>query len=119
MSARTKFRNSFTSKEGHGPAIIVQGSIININLTKWTVDIHAQYDRKNYYGIQVSSPYLHHSNGEGISCFPEVGATAMVCLPSDSSPPFVIAYVMAPETVDDSAPDAPAGTSSHAQQPAN
>jgi hypothetical protein len=108
-----------TSKEGHVAARIVQGSIVNINLTKWTVDIIAQYDRKRYFNIQVSSPYLHHSNGEGISVFPEVGATAMVCLPSDSSPPFVIAFVMAVETVNDSADDAPAGTTSHGQQTPN
>jgi hypothetical protein len=115
----SKFRNSLTQKEGHEPAKIVQGSVININLKKWTIDIVGQYDRKKYFGIQVGSPYLHHSNGEGISCFPEVGATAMVCLASDSSPPFVMSYVMAPETVNDSATDAPSGTSSHAQQPVN
>lgn len=115
----SKFRTSMTQKEGHVPARIVQGSIVNINLTKWTVDIYAQYDRKRYFNIQVGSPYMHHSNGEGLSIFPEVGATAMICLPSDSSPPFVIAFVMAFENINDSASDAPAGTNSHGQQTPN
>lgn len=109
----SKFRNSMSQKEGHEASRIVQGSITNTNLTKWTVDINAQFDRKKYFNIQVGSPYMHHSNGEGMSVFPEVGATCMVCIPSDSSPPFVIAYVMASETVNDAKPDAPAGTASH------
>ena len=109
----TKFRTSFTQKEGHDPAKVVQGRVSNINLVKWMVDIVAQYDRMRYFNIQVGTPYLHHSNGEGVYVFPEIGATCMVCIPSDSSAPFVLAFVMAPETIDASAPDAPAGTSSH------
>lgn len=115
----TKFRTSFTQKEGHDAAKIIQGRIVNINLVKWTVDVAAQFDRHKYFNIQVSSPYLHHSNGEGISAFPEIGATCMVCVPSDSSPPFLLAFVMAHETVDDASPDAQSGTNSHGQQPAN
>jgi hypothetical protein len=115
----SKFRTSMTQQEGHVPARVVQGYVTNINLTKWTVDIIGQYDRKKWFNIQVGSPYLHHSNGEGISIFPEVGATAMVCLPSDSSPPFVLAFVMPMETVDDSSTDAPQGTTSHGQQTPN
>lgn len=115
----TRFRANITHRAGHEPAKIVQGRVVNINLVKWTIDVVAQYDRKQYFNIQVASPYLHHSNGEGIYVFPEVGATAMVCLPSDSSAPFVMAFVMASETIDDSSPDAPLGTSSHGQAPAN
>jgi hypothetical protein len=115
----SKFRTSFTKVAGHDPARIVQGTITNINLVKWTVDVNAQFDRKRYFNIQVGGLYLHHSNGEGAYCFPEVGATCMVCIPSDSSPPFIQCFVMASETIDDSSPDAPAGTTSHAQPPAN
>jgi hypothetical protein len=92
---------------------------MNVNLVKWTVDIAAQFDRKKYFNIQVGSPYLHHSNGEGIYVVPEVGCTAMVCIPSDSTPPFVIAFVMAHQLVDDSSTDAPQGTSSHGQPTPN
>jgi hypothetical protein len=115
----TKFRTSFTHKEGHDPARVVQGSIVNINLVKWTVDVVAKFDRKKYFNIQVAGLYLHHSNGEGVYCFPEVGATCMVCIPSDSAPPFVQCFVMASELVDDVSADAPLGTASHAQPPAN
>ena len=115
----TKFRTSMSSKQGHDPARIVQGKVTNFNLTKWTVDIVGQFDRTRYFNIQVGSPYLHHSNGEGFYVIPEVNATAMVCIPSDSSAPFVICFVMAAETVDASAPDAPQGTSSHGAPVAN
>jgi hypothetical protein len=111
----TKFRTSFTHVAGHDPANIVQGRIINVNVVKWTVDVAAQFDRKKYFNIQVASPYLHHSNGEGIYAFPEIGATVMVCLPSDSSAPFVQCFVMASEVIDDASPDAPLGTNSHSQ----
>lgn len=115
----SKFRSSFTQVEGHEPAKVVQGRVVNINLVKWTVDVVAQYDRMRYFNIQVSTPYLHHSNGEGIYIFPEIGATCMVCIPSDSSAPFVLAFVMAPETINDSSTDAPAGTSSHGSPQVN
>ena len=109
----SKFRNSFTHKEGVDEALILQGRVHNVNVVKWTVDIITQFDRKKYFNIQVGSPYMHHSNGEGIYAVPEVGATCMVCVPSDSSPPFVLAFTMAHELVDDASDDAPAGTNSH------
>lgn len=115
----SKFRTSFTSEAGHEPAKVVQGRIVNVNVVKWTVDVAAQFDRKKYFNIQVGAPYLHHSNGEGLYAFPEVGATAMVCIPSDSAPPFVLAYTMAHELVDDASTDAPLGTTSHGEAPAN
>ena len=114
----TKFRTSFTHKEGHDRAIIYQGRITNINLVKWTVDVVARFDRIQHFNIQVGTNYLHHANGEGIYPFPEVGATCMVCIPSDSAPPFVMAFVMPSEVVDDSSSDAPLGTTSHGQTPA-
>ena len=109
----TKFRTSFTSKQGHDAGRIVQGKVVNYNLNNWTVDVQGQFDRTAYKGISVGSPYLHHSNGEGFYVMPEVNATVMVALPSDTSPPFVMCFVMAPETIDASATDAPQGTSSH------
>jgi hypothetical protein len=115
----SKFRNSMTSQAGHVEAKICQGRIVNINLVKWTVDVVAQFDRKRYFNIQVSSPYLHHANGEGIYVMPEVNATVMVCMPSDDTPPFVMCFVMPTETVDTSTDDAPMGTTSHAQPAVN
>lgn len=97
-------------------AEVVQGRVWNVNLVNWTVDVIAQFDQRRYFDVQVSSPYLHSNNGEGMYAMPEEGASCLVCLPSDSSPPFVLAYVMPPEFMDNtSAPDAPAGTASHGQ----
>jgi hypothetical protein len=115
----TKFRTSMTSQAGHDEAKVCQGRIININLVKWTVDVIAQFDRKKYFNIQVGSPYLHHANGEGFYVMPEVNATVMVCLPSDSTAPFVQCFIMPTETMNASADDAPLGTTQHAQAPAN
>jgi hypothetical protein len=98
--------------EGNVPANFIQGKVVNVNLVNWTVDVTAQFDRKRYFDIQVGSPYMHYSNGEGISVFPEVGAKCMVCLPSDSSPPYVSSFIMPMENTDMAAPDAPKGTTS-------
>lgn len=108
-----RFRNSLTYASGTVAGKVVQGRIVNINVVKWTVDVVTQFDRKSYFGVQVSSPYMHHSRGEGLFVMPEVGATCMLCIPGDSSPPFVLAFVMAHELVNDSAPDAPLGTNTH------
>jgi len=115
----TKFRTSFTSVEGAEAAQILQGRVVNVNVVKWTVDVVMQFDRKRYFQVQVGSPYQHPSNGEGMYVVPEVGATCMVCIPSDSAPPFVLSFVMPSQTVNDSSPDAPMGTESHGQQVAH
>lgn len=112
MQGTTRFRSSFTFMEGNVPAMMVQCKVVNINLVNWTVDVTSQFDRKRYFDIQVGSPYMHYSNGEGLSIFPEVGAKCMVCLPSDSSPPYVSAFIMPVEITDMAAPDAPKGTTS-------
>jgi len=110
----TSFRSSMTSSEGHVPGRIVDGKVIGLNMVNWTVDVATTFDRKKYLNIQVASPYMHFSNGEGIYAMPEVGAKCTVCLPSDSSPPFVLCFIMPVEKVADaSAPDAPHGTRSH------
>lgn len=111
----TRFRTSFTHQEGSVPGQMVQGKIVNLNLVNWTVDVITQFDRKRYFDIQVGSPYLHYANGEGIFVMPEIGAKCMVCLPSDSSPPFVAHFIMPVENVDMAAPDAPKGTTSQAR----
>jgi hypothetical protein len=115
----SRFRTSFTQVAGHEAAKIVQGRVMNVNLVKWTVDVAAQFDRHKYFNIQVGSPYLHHANGEGIYVIPEIGCKAVVCIPSDSTPPFVIGFVMANEMVNDSSADAPQGTTSHSQATPN
>lgn len=82
------------SQDGSDAAETVRVRVINVNLVNWTVDVIAQFDRKYYFDIQVGMPYLHYNNGEGIYAVPEVGATAMMTIPSDSSPPYLQCFVM-------------------------
>jgi hypothetical protein len=105
-------RTSMFHGEGTDPPDIVQGRIININLVRWTVDVYTTFDRKRYMDVPVSSPYQHYSNGEGLSIFPEVGSICYLCVPGDSSGPFVLAFTMPHETIDASTSDAPQGTRS-------
>ncbi len=112
--SNTTFRSSMTSKEGHTAGKIIDGKVVGVNLVNWTVDVASTYDRHKYLNIQVGSPYLHFSNGEGFYAIPEVGAKCMICLPSDSSPPFVLSFVMPVEKVTDAGTaDAPQGTGGH------
>jgi len=80
--------------KGNIGAQIIDATIVDFNLPGWTVDVRTQFDQKIYLDIPVSSPYLHWNNGEGIYALPEVGAKCAVCLPSDSTPPFVLAFLM-------------------------
>lgn len=107
-----RFRGGMGSQAGNKPAEVVQCKVVDINLKNWTVDVVSQFDQKRYFDVQVASPYVHFSNGEGISALPEQGAKCMVCLPSDSSPPYVQCFIMPVENVDLAAPDAPKGTTS-------
>lgn len=113
-------RTSPMHSAGNDAAEIVQARVVDVNMVNWTVDVVTQYDQKRYYEIQVASPYMHYNNGEGFSVMPEVGAVCMVCLPSDTAAPFILAFIMPHELINDaSAEDAPAGTASHGQPQAN
>ena len=87
MSGRKAFRTTWTYKEGLIASRILQCRVLNVNYKKWTVDVQSKFDQYHYFDIPIASPYLHHTGGEGISAMPEVGATALVCLPSDTSTP--------------------------------
>lgn len=109
---RTEFRTSFTSPEGLGATDIFMCRVANVDLKNYTVDVYSQFDQMRLFSIPVGSPYLHSNRGDGASFMPEVGAKCAVCWPGDSSPPFVISFVMPHETVPlagDS--EAPGGTS--------
>lgn len=103
---------------GTDPPQIMQGRVVNINIVNWTVDVNCSFDRKRFFEVQVSSPYVNYNNGEGLSIFPEVGSVCVVCVPGDSSPPFVLAFLMPHQLTNGAAADAPAGTRSHGA-PAN
>src|SRR5690348_8626638 len=112
VSPRTEFRTSFTSPEGLGKTNIFMGRVVNVDLVNYTVDVFSQFDQIRMLNIPVGSPYSHPNRGDGFTAVPEVGSKCAVCWPGDSSPPFVLAFVMPHETVPlaGSEDEAPAGT---------
>jgi hypothetical protein len=94
---RTAFKNSWTQPEGAKEAFVFEARVTNVNMKNWTVDCASVFDRRFWGDIQVSSPYMHSSNGEGMYAVPEIGAKCFVCIPSDGPPPFVLAFIMASE----------------------
>lgn len=100
-----RFRSTWTYGGGVVPSLDIQCKVFNVNLKNWTVDLVSKFDGYHFYDVQIGSPYLHYSNGEGLSWFPEIGAVCMVCIPSDTSPPFVSCFLMPVEVVDVAADD--------------
>lgn len=112
---RTEFRTSFTTPEGLGQTNIFMGHVTNTDLVNYTVDFVSQFDQIHILAIPISSDYQHSNNGDGFGAMPEVGAKCAVCWPGDSSPPFVLSFIMPHETIlsTDAAPGtAPAGGTS-------
>lgn len=110
----TEFRSSMTTPEGLGKTDIFLGRVVNVDLVNYTVDVFSQFDQMKCFQVSVGSPYLHSNRGDGFSVMPEVGAKCAVCWPGDSSPPFVLAFVMPHEVIPmATTPDAPDGSTSH------
>ena len=114
ISPRSEFRTSFTSPEGLGQTHIFMGRVVNVNLVNYTVDVFSQFDQIRLLNIPIGAPYLHPNRGDGITAVPEVGSKCAVCWPGDSSPPFVLAFVMPHETIPlaGDVDESPAGTES-------
>lgn len=111
---RSAFRSSWTQPEGAVGSHIMEGKIIDVNVNNWTVDFVSQFDQKIFLNVQVGSPYMHTSNGEGIYAFPEVGAKCHLCIPSDGPPPFILSFIMSMETKDNTSGDKDNGTATFA-----
>ena len=92
----TSFRTSKASAE-HSPAYVESGVVANVNVKNLTIDWVSQFTSKSIQDLQIMKPYFHFSNGEGLTCVPEVGALCVVCWPSDDDPPFVLGFLGAPE----------------------
>jgi hypothetical protein len=75
---------------------ILQGRVIDTNIANWTVDVHSDMTGRVWPDVQVAAPYLHHVAGEGIYVMPEVSASCVVCVPGDTTAPFVLAFVAPP-----------------------
>jgi len=93
------FRNTMTSDAGTDPALCLEGRVVDVNMKNWTVDVASSFDQKTLNDIQVGSPYVHFNNGEGVYCMPDVGAVCKVMIPSDTTAPFVMCFVMPMEVV--------------------
>lgn len=76
------------------PAIVETGRITNVDIERWSVDAVSEHAGKHWFDIQVSSPYFHYMNGEGVYTVPEVGALVWVCSPStgEFSAPFIMGF---------------------------
>lgn len=111
----TEFRTSFTSPEGFSRTDVFFGRVVNVDMVNWTVDVFSQFDQMRLLEIPVSSPYQHHNRGDGIYVMPEVNSKCAVCWPSDSSPPFVLGFIMSHESntlaASDTSPDGTGGRS--------
>lgn len=109
-----RFRSGFTTPEGLGKTDIFMGHVTNVDLVNFTVDVVSQFDQIRVLAIPVGSPYQHSNRGDGLTMIPEVGAKCAVCWPGDSSPPFVLGFVMPHETIPDSgaSSEEPGGTGS-------
>jgi len=77
---------------------VLQTVVTDINMRSWTVDVVSKLTGRYWADVQAGSPYLHQAQGEGIYCMPEVGATCMLCLPTDMSGPFIMAFVSPGQT---------------------
>jgi hypothetical protein len=68
--------------------------IVNVNTNAWSVDAISVFGNKRFFDIQVSTPYFHYMNGEGICVMPEVGAMAWICRPSSGKfgAPFILGF---------------------------
>lgn len=77
---------------------VINAVVVDINMKSWTVSCCSKLDSRFWADIQNGSLYLHQNQGEGVYCMPEVGATCMVCIPSDTTGPFVLAYVSPGQT---------------------
>lgn len=99
---RTAFRSTWTQPEGLVSSMVIEGKVVDLNPTLWTVDVISQFDQRWYLNIQVGTPYLHSKRGEGIFVMPEIGAKCHVCIPSDGAPPFVLDFIMPQESLLDS-----------------
>ncbi len=110
-----RFRSTFTTPEGLGKTDIFMGHVTNVDLVNHTVDVVSQFDQLRVLAIPVGSPYQHSNRGEGMTILPEVGSKAAVCWPGDSSPPFVLGFVMPHETIPNAgvSEEDPSGTGSH------
>lgn len=85
--------NNSPSKSGFDPAWIEKGTVFDVDLNNWTVDVVSEYSGKVWEKVQWASAYFHTHDGEGIFAMPEPGAVCLVVDPSDDVTPYVLAFL--------------------------
>jgi hypothetical protein len=88
------------------PFVCEQATVIDVNKRNFTVSVVTETTSKRFDDLQLLSPYVHNYNGEGFSLLPEVGAVCMVGRANDTSPPFIMGFIMVPNIIhsDDGTP---------------
>jgi len=81
------------TKSDFDSAWIEKGTVSDVDLKNWTVDVVSEYTGKVWPQLQVVTPYFHTNNGEGIFAMPEIGACCLVCLPSDDETPYILGFI--------------------------
>tara|TARA_Y100000114_G_C11764016_1_gene332046 strand:- start:14441 stop:15796 length:1356 start_codon:yes stop_codon:yes gene_type:complete len=80
-----------SAKEALGPASIVKGRIINVDVKRFTVDVETDKSQQIYYGIPVAGLYMSPMHGAGAYHMPEVDSKCFVFLCADGSK-FVLGF---------------------------
>jgi hypothetical protein len=81
------------TKTSQDPAWITKGTVTNVDLRNYTVDVVGEYEGEFWEKLQVATPYFHTANGEGIFAVPEVGSICLVCQPSDEETPYILGFI--------------------------
>jgi hypothetical protein len=90
---RIRSTDNSPTRSGKDSAWIHKGTVANVDLKNWTVDVVGEYEGEFWGNLQWSCPYLHTNNGEGIFVMPEVGSLCLVCEPSDEDTPYVLGFI--------------------------
>jgi len=79
-------------------AWVEKGTVANVDMKNWTVDLISEYSGKYIPRVQIMCPYLEATNGAGIYAMPEVGTVAYFTSPSDGDPPFILGFIGVPKS---------------------
>jgi hypothetical protein len=75
------------------PTEILEVRVDRVHPERFQVDVSSVYSRRFFDGVSVASPYLHMDGGSGASFMPREGAIAKLVVPSDGSPPCILAFI--------------------------
>lgn len=71
---------------------IQKARVLDVDTRHYVCTIATEFTQKPLTWVTFMTPYLHHSNGEGIFFMPEVGSVCWVCEPSDGGMPFILGW---------------------------